>query len=204
MENGSSNSLGRIVYISSVSSLVTVMVCIALFAFFWSPLFAGIQNAEPQFVESIHTNESVPQRTTERIITLYQTLISTLIGVNALIAALSIFYIKSSSEDKAKEMIQKEAGRYFATSEFVSNLENKVASETENRLKTLKSEFESELTKLYQMTDEIEKLSTEHSELKHSSREIRRQIIIVSDAISQLDKKEMEGNDLNISGEGEV
>ncbi|QYJ87526.1 hypothetical protein K0I73_07465 [Shewanella mesophila] len=118
----------------------------------------------------------------------YQTIITFLIAINGLIAAISVIYIKSTSEEKAEEITKK----YMHSDTFNHVLNSKVENEAELRLRVVQSELETTVSE-YEASvrtvggafDRLQLLETENQSL-------RQQIKIISERVAQLDMTEAE------------
>lgn len=121
----------------------------------------------------------------------YQTIITFLIAINGLIAAISVIYIKSTSEEKAEEITKK----YMHSDTFNHVLNTKVENEAELRLRVVQSElettvgdYETSVRAVGGAFDRLQLLETENQTL-------RQQIKIISERVAQLDMTESEGKE---------
>lgn len=120
----------------------------------------------------------------------YQTIITFLIAINGLIAAISVIYIKSTSEEKAEETTKK----YMNGDSFNHMLMMKVQAESEVRLRVVQSELTSELENFEQASQALDEAYTRLARLEEENRSLRQQITVISQRISTLDKSESEGS----------
>ncbi|MEZ8314266.1 phosphohydrolase [Vibrio splendidus] len=121
----------------------------------------------------------------------YQTIITFLIAINGLIAAISVIYIKSTSEEKAEEITKK----YMHSDTFNHVLNAKVESEAESRLRVVQSDlnatagdFERSLGTVDEALERLQFLETENQTL-------RQQIKVISERVASLDTSESEGKE---------
>ncbi|WP_211342189.1 hypothetical protein [Marinomonas communis] len=124
----------------------------------------------------------------------YQTLITFLIAINALIAAISVIYIKSTSEEKAEETTKK----FMESSTFNNMLQLKVHEEAKLMLEEAQNDFNSAVGRLQNIEDVLNQVSI----LDKRNIELRQQIRVISEYLSNLDSSESEGSDLNIQKKG--
>ncbi|EIA1333543.1 phosphohydrolase [Vibrio parahaemolyticus] len=121
----------------------------------------------------------------------YQTIITFLIAINALIAAISVIYIKGTSEEKAEEITKK----YMHSNTFNYILNEKVENEAESRLRIVQSDlnatagdFERSLGTVDDALERLEFLETENQTL-------RQQIKVISERVAELDTSESAGKE---------
>ncbi|MER0058455.1 hypothetical protein [Pectobacterium polaris] len=127
---------------------------------------------------------------------LYQTIITVLIALNAIIAAFSFFIIKNSSIENAREEARNEAvsevRRYIESIVF----NNEIKSILDEKIKSLQLDLASQIETVDELiltcnVGEINKLSIDYSEL-------RRQLKVLAERVSELDKDETDGKELII------
>ena len=117
----------------------------------------------------------------------YQTIITFLIAINGLIAAISVFYIKSTSEEKAEEITKK----YMHSSSFGMVLKEKIKKQVKIPKQDL-SDFSKGLEAAWQNVDDgVDRLNV----LETENQTLRQQIKIISERIAALDTSESEGKD---------
>ncbi|MCW4149941.1 hypothetical protein OM427_10440 [Halomonas sp. 18H] len=119
---------------------------------------------------------------------LYQTIITFLIAINGLIAAISVFYIKSTSEEKAEDITKK----YIESDYFDVLLSKKLSSLSEQTFKEAQKDFESSAEKIYGALDALERLEKENLELKQ-------QLRVVSEKVAKIDDEDSEGKSFNLT-----
>ncbi|CAJ1815333.1 MULTISPECIES: phosphohydrolase [Aeromonas] len=122
---------------------------------------------------------------------LYQTIITFLIAINGLLAALAIFYIKSSSNDKAIEIVH----------EFVESKEFKefVNKKVKQKLKVARDEYDESTQKLELMIGEGEGIREKVSVLSSEYEELNRQMTVIAKKIASMDQADMDGHDFFLS-----
>ena len=192
--------------ISSITCLVFCIILISLFIFIPSPsllsylgyadsvALANADNINEPFT-SYMIGELVRNGTLINLkdvwsfqTAFYQTIITFLIAINALIAAISVIYIKSTSEEKAEDTTKK----YMHSASFDVILTRKVESEAESRLREAQSDLQSTLADMSDYSSWIERLDEEN-------RTLRQQLKVVSERVAQLDKSEAEDGGLILS-----
>ncbi|MDT8880101.1 hypothetical protein RSO68_11495 [Halomonas saccharevitans] len=119
---------------------------------------------------------------------LYQTIITFLIAINGLIAAISVIYIKSTSEEKAEDITKK----YIASDYFDVLLSRKLSSLSESTFQEAQKDFESSAEKIYGALDALERLEKENGELKQ-------QLRVVSEKVAKLDDGDSEGKSFSLT-----
>ncbi|WP_316677808.1 hypothetical protein [uncultured Tolumonas sp.] len=121
----------------------------------------------------------------------YQTIIAFLIAINGLIAAISVIYIKSTSEEKAEETTKK----YMSGDAFNHVLYTKIAAETEVRLSIVKEDFDSTAVLFENSLKDVNSTVEQLELLKRENQTLRQQIKVISERIAELDTSEIEGKD---------
>ncbi len=115
----------------------------------------------------------------------YQTIITFLIAINGLIAAISVIYIKSTSEEKAEEITKK----HMHGESFNHMLNVKIENEAEVRLKIVQSDLNSTARNFEDAFETVQRLEIENQSL-------RQQIKIISERVANLDMSESEGKEI--------
>lgn len=121
----------------------------------------------------------------------YQTIVAFLLGINGLIAAISVIYIKNTSEEKAEETTKK----YMNSNSFMHELNEKVIVEAKLQLEVVQTDFlntakdlEDSYLEVAGALDRLELLEKENSTL-------RQQLRIISGRVAELDTTETENKD---------
>lgn len=117
----------------------------------------------------------------------YQTIITFLIAINGLIAAISVIYIKSTSEEKAEETTKK----HMQSQAFDLLVKEKVSKESEVTFKQAQQDFETSANKVDDSLDRLVRLENEN-------RTLRQQLKIISERIATLDTSESEGKEIQL------
>lgn len=115
----------------------------------------------------------------------YQTIITFLIAINGLIAAISVIYIKSTSEEKAEEITKK----HMHSESFNHMLNVKIEDEAELRLRIVQSDLNSAVRNFEDEFETVQRLGMENQSL-------RQQIKVISERIAHLDTSESEGKEI--------
>ncbi|WP_133155002.1 hypothetical protein [Billgrantia endophytica] len=114
----------------------------------------------------------------------YQTIITFLMAINGLIAAVAILYIKSNSEEKAEETTKK-----YLEGEYFSNLlASRLKEESNDTFRQAQKDFESSAIKLEDALATLERLAKENLTL-------RQQIRVISQRVATLDRDESSGSE---------
>lgn len=114
----------------------------------------------------------------------YQTIITFLIAINGLIAAISVIYIKSTSEEKAEEITKK----HMHSESFNHMLNVKIENEAEVRLRIVQSDLNSTARSFEDAVETVQRLEMENQSL-------RQQIKVIAEHIASLDTSESEGKE---------
>lgn len=117
----------------------------------------------------------------------YQTIITFLIAINGLIAAISVIYIKSTSEEKAEEITKK----HMHSESFNHMLNVKIENEAEVRLRIVQSDLNSTARNFEDAFETVQRLEMENQSL-------RQQIKIISERVAILDTIESEGKETRL------
>lgn len=124
----------------------------------------------------------------------YQTIITFLIAINGLIAAIAVIYIKSTSEEKAEETTK----RYMRGDTFVHMLNAKVKAEAEEKLKIAQSDFTSTAELFENSVASINEAFERLELLENENQTLRQQFKVVSERVSKLDTLEEDGKDARL------
>ncbi|MBW5801339.1 phosphohydrolase [Halomonas elongata] len=122
---------------------------------------------------------------------LYQIIITFLIAINGLVAAISVIYIKSTSEEKAEDVTRK----YMEGNSFNALLQDRLSLVSEKTFLQAQRDFESETDKLYNDRQTLRYLERENIELKQ-------QLKVISEKMAGLDREDSEGRE-NILTKGD-
>lgn len=124
---------------------------------------------------------------------LYQTIISVLIGLNAVLATLSFFMIKNSSSNAAREEAIKEVERHIVSQQFNRSVKKSI----HKKLKATEIDFVDLQDLMSQMQSEIknnkielDKFKTEKTTSEKDIQQLRSQIRIISETIAKEDQSE--------------
>ncbi len=199
-----------IIFVSSITCLVFCIVLLTLFVCLPLPSFlsylgyansvalANTDNINNDLFTSYMVGELVKSGT---LISLkdvwsfqsgfYQTIIAFLIAINGLIAAVSVIYIKSTSEEKAEETTKK----YMNGDAFNHVLNSKIEAEAELRLRVVKDDFNSTAALLESSFGDVNAVVEQLELLKIENQTLRQQIKVISERIAKLDTSETEGKD---------
>ncbi len=128
----------------------------------------------------------------------YQTIITFLIAINGLIAAISVIYIKSTSEEKAEEITKK----YMHSDTFDHALNVKVEKEASLRLKIVQSDLTSTVSDFEGSVVTIEEALDRLALLETENKNLRQQIKVISERVAKLDESESEGKETRLVKKG--
>lgn len=121
----------------------------------------------------------------------YQTIITFLIAINAIIAAISVIYIKSTSEEKAEETTKK----YMNSNAFNHELNERVIAEANLQLTVVKTDF-SETAAIFEKSSEYVSEALNRLELlEKENKTLHQQLRIISERVAKLDTTETESKD---------
>lgn len=121
----------------------------------------------------------------------YQTIITFLIAINGLIAAISVIYIKNTSEEKAEETTKK----YMHGDAFNYALNEKVMAEAELQLKIVKTDFSTTAETFEKSSEAVSEALNRLELLEKENKNLRQQLRIISERVAELDTTETENKD---------
>lgn len=128
----------------------------------------------------------------------YQTIITILVAINGLIAAISVIYIKSTSEEKAEEITKK----YMSGDLFNHSLNQKVEAQAALQLRVVQGDYSATaetFEKSAQMVDgALERLAF----LEAENQTLRQQLKVIAERVAKLDATEAEGKDYRLVKKG--
>jgi len=209
-EHTPSPSMYKMVFfVSTITSLVFCIGLIALLIFLPSPSLlsylgyadsVAIANADK--VDDLFTSHVVGELVKSgTLISLkdvwsfqtgfYQTIITFLIAINGIIAAISVIYIKSTSEEKAEETTKK----FMHGNAFNHMLSAKIEAETESRLRVVQSDFSSVAEELVSSVTGISEAIVRLQNLETENQSLRQQLKVIAERVAKLDTSEAEGKD---------
>lgn len=124
----------------------------------------------------------------------YQTIITFLIAINGLIAAISVIYIKSTSEEKAEEITKK----YMRSNIFEHILNTKVELEAKSQLKIVQEDLSSTAENFEKSVSTVDAALEQLEILEIENQTLRQQIKVISERVSKLDTSESEGKEIQL------
>lgn len=205
----SSNIQKIVLLISIVTCLVFCIVLLALLAFLPIPSLLSyigyadsIALANPDNIDEPFISYMVGQLVKNGTLislndvwsfqtSFYQTIITFLIAINGLIAAISVVYIKNASEEKVEETTK----RYMNGDAFNHALNRKVMAEAENRLDEARNDFNSTADDLKASYDNFQHNIGRLEMLEAENITLRQQLRIISERVAALDISETESKD---------
>ena len=126
---------------------------------------------------------------------LYSTIITILVAINALVAAAVVFYIRGSSHEKAEE-----AAESYLKSEIFEVRLHKMSQEIAERSLEISHEgYADAIGSISEYNDEVSRLTAENERLDDEFKEIRQQLRIIANRIASNDKGDTEGESLHLS-----
>lgn len=126
---------------------------------------------------------------------LYQAVITFLIAINGFIAALSVLYIKTNSEDKAEDA----AKSYVEGDSFSVFIENMLSRKSRKKLRQLQQDYSSTIETFDLEINGISDLKENVETLKNENSDLKRQLNIISKKLAELDEKEKEGGSFELN-----
>ncbi|MBS3669921.1 DUF5320 domain-containing protein [Vreelandella boliviensis] len=126
---------------------------------------------------------------------LYQTVITFLIAINGFIAALSVLYIKTNSEDKAEDA----AKSYVKGDSFSVFIEKILSRKSRKKLRQLQQDYASTMETFDLEINGISDLKENVEALKNENSDLKRQLSIISKKLAELDEKEKEGGSFELN-----
>ncbi|MDK3165404.1 hypothetical protein QPK60_14835 [Aeromonas caviae] len=121
---------------------------------------------------------------------LYQTIITFLIAINGLLAALAIFYIKTSSNEKAIEAVHK----YINGIEFDALVNKRV----KKKLSPIRDAYEEDTQRVDDLLGLGSRVQDENIRLSEEFIKIKEQLTFISDKIAKMDKADDDGKELHL------
>jgi hypothetical protein len=199
----------NIFYASGITVLLMMIGMLVFFNFVSTPSllkYFGLEQAltltDPKMISDPMTSHMIGELVKQGTLvslddvwsyqsSLYQTIITFLIAINGLLAALAIFYIKSSSNDKAIEIVH----------EFVEGKEFRdfVNKKVKQKLKIARDEYDESTQKLDLMIGEGEAIREQVDGLSSEYGELNRQMAVIAKKIASMDQADMDGHDFFLS-----
>ena len=137
--------------------------------------------------------------------TFYQTIITVLIALNAILGGFAFFMIKQSSNAKAREEATEEVKRYIESKSFDKEVRDiinlKIASSVNEKIGALQIDLASQIDLISAFATEIEEIknkSDKIEQLENDFKDIKRHIAFLASAVSQLDKSEDNDSSLTL------
>lgn len=124
----------------------------------------------------------------------YQTIITTLIALNGILVAFAFIFIKNTSYEKAIEAAVEHVNRHLSTIEF-DNLVNK---KLDDRIAQLKADYEFKAQQMESLMESVDGQSQQLTSLVSEQSDMKRQIKVISSAISQIDNTEETSESLRL------
>ena len=134
----------------------------------------------------------------------YQTIISVLIAINALLAVFAFIFIKNSSHDKAVDAAVSHTQKYISGIEF----DEKVNANAQRTLGQMRDDYNETAATLERALDQVSGLSPsviEHTEqltmLSNNIKDMQQHVGILIQRVAQLDSSESEGQNIALTKE---
>ncbi|BCB61238.1 hypothetical protein HaloA020_19390 [Halomonas sp. A020] len=199
--------------ISILTCLITLIFLLAFFVFISSPslidkisdfnLISVISANRECQVENCQS--ALPHKTDFETLSLkeawsfqaslYQTIITFLIAINGFIAALSVLYIKTNSEDKAEDA----AKSYVKSESFIVFVEKVILRKSRSKLRQLQNDYSSTTEMLEAKIEDFNEVKKECEIIKSENSDLKRQLNIISKKLAELDTKDNDGGSLVIN-----
>jgi gas vesicle protein len=117
----------------------------------------------------------------------YQTIIAVLIGINAILGALSFFIIRNSSGAVAREEASKEVHTHLKSKIFDKSIKRVIYKKFEAHQIDLDEQFST----MESIASEFNKLIIELENIKKENEKIKGEILIITNAVSSRDTDEL-------------
>lgn len=158
---------------------------------------------------------SSPQELMDNVVSFYTVIIELLLALIGIIAAATVFYIKTSTEEKAKGYVNDKVEDKFKESEFVEKVSDVVEGLNKSALHNLEKKIE-ELNKLDLRAENIDELNRSVEKISQWGQKVakrikefdgdnkatRKQLDLMAAQIAILDRtEELEGEKLPLFGE---
>lgn len=128
----------------------------------------------------------------------YQTIITILVAINGLIAAISVIYIKSTSEEKAEEITKK----YMRGDLFEHSLNQKVQAEAALRLRVVQDDYSTTADTFEKSAQMVNGALERLAFLEAENQTLRQQLKVIAERVAKLDASEAEGKDYRLVKKG--
>jgi len=128
----------------------------------------------------------------------YQTIVSVLIAINAILAVFAFVFVKISSHDKAVDSAIEHTQKYIDSLEFkqdVNKASESILEETKNGFESTAEEFSKNSDLLFASNqDHLDKITY----MEKEQAEMKRQLHIMASKIAENDKSEKDGQTLEL------
>lgn len=203
------------------SSLATIVIWLLIFQFSLCVDFStylGIHNEyflqNPKAEMSATTLQKIGELVSNRTLlslddlwsfqgSFYQTIITVLIALNAILGAFAFFMIKQSSNAKAREEAIVEVKRYIGSKNFYKEVEEltnrKVESIVNDKIGSLQFDLNAQIEYISGIASEIENKKNDSKKLliiESEVMDIKRHLSLLASTLSQLDKSEDDNSSL--------
>ena len=176
-----------------IMSLTFSIFILSLFIYFVEPVGSYAEYLSPDLKLSNEDAKGLVSLVQNDI---YELVISVLIFLNSLIAALSVWYIKTNTEEKAEQNIKKRLKEYLAGAEFEKQLRVELDAKAASYLKSAQSDMDSFAKDFADAANNIYQLQYDQIESERRLAELSRQMRIIAKAVADKDTSESDGNNL--------
>lgn len=177
-----------------IMSLIFSIFILSLFIYFVEPVGSYAEYLSPDLKLSNEDAKGVVSLVQNDI---YELVISVLIFLNSLIAALSVWYIKTNTEEKAEQNIKKRLKEYLAGAEFEKQLRVELDAKAASYLKNAQSDMDSFAKDFADAANNIYQLQYDQIDSERRLAELSRQMRIIAKAVAGKDTSESDGNNLS-------
>lgn len=181
----------QVFVLSTVIALVLSILVLAIFIY-------ALQPASSIASSLIAQNDALSNNELQKVVTIvqndiYEVVITFLIFANSIIAALSVWYIKTNAEEKAEQVIQAKLDKYLSSYEFDRKVSEEVEMKGSEFLRLAQQNLEEQAKDLVETAELIYHLRDSIQTTERSVTELERQLKIVAQTVSKNDQAEEKG-----------
>ncbi|WP_124916950.1 hypothetical protein [Alteromonas flava] len=187
----------KLVLISCFATLIIAILLLSIGIYVLEPvseianrlIAAGISQSEvQQVVELAQSN-------------IYEAVISFLVFANGVIVALSVWYIKTNSHERAEALIDERAKKYFEGLEFKKLVQEEVEQRGREYLELAQGDMQETSTLFEKAYSDFTSKSNQIDSNYHRIQELERNVRIIAATVADLDSIETEGSELRLEKE---
>ena len=179
-------------------SLIIAIFILSLFIYLVEPVGSYAEYLTPSLKLTDETAKGLVSLVQNDI---YELVISVLVFLNSLIAALSVWYIKTNTEEKAEQNIKKQLKEYLSGAEFEKRLREELEAKAVSYLKSAQSDMENFAKDFAEAASKIYQLQYDQDNSERKLTELSRQMRIIAKAVAEKDTSESDGKNFSFKKE---